>query len=127
MPHVLALLLAVGVAGARVSGPPPATYLTKITAADLVRAGLAREDAHWEMLTLRPDGTWRDVWFHPRSPDQPPTEGRYVVLGGRIRLLGTPDTVGWRYSHGALTFTVVHVPDRLARLVYTAHAWTRMN
>ena len=107
-------------------GPPVGTYLTKITAADLVRAGLPPEDAHWETLTLRADGTWRGVWFHPRAADQPPAEGRYVIEGERIRLLGTPDLVRWRYSHGALTFTVVHVPDRLARLVYTARAWTKI-
>jgi hypothetical protein len=107
-------------------GPPPGTYLTKITADDLVRAGLAREDAHWETLTLRADGTWRDVWFHPRSAQQPPAEGRYVVSGDTVRLLGTPDIVGWRYARGALTLTARHVPDRLARLVYTAHPWTRI-
>jgi hypothetical protein len=108
------------------SGPPPGTYVTKITAADLVRVGLSREDAHWETLTLRVDGTWRDVWFHPRAADQPPAHSRYVVEGDRIRLLGTPDTLRWKYARGRLTFTVVHVPDRLARLVYTAHAWTKI-
>ena len=126
MSQLVVLLLVVGLTGAASPGPPPGTYLTKITPADLVRAGLPSEDAHWETLTLRADGTWRDVWFHPRAADQQPEEGRYVITGDRMRILGTPDLVRWRYANGALTFTVVHVPDRLARLVYTAHAWTKI-
>jgi hypothetical protein len=34
--------------------------------------------------------------------------------------------VRWRYVGRSLTFTIVHVPDRLARLVYTAHPWRKI-
>jgi hypothetical protein len=105
---------------------PTGTFLQKITAADLHRAGLDLDDAHWERLTFRADGTWTDVWFHPRVAGQPPAGGRYVVRGDTLRLLGTPDTVRWRYAAGKLTFSVVHVPDRLARLGYVAHPWQKI-
>jgi hypothetical protein len=126
MRFLLALLLVAGLSGSTRPGPPPGTYLTKITAADLYRAGLPIEDAHWDALTLRADGTWRDVWFHPRVADQPPATGRYVVTGDRMRMLGTPDLVRWHYANGALTFSIVHVPDQLARLGYTAHPWIKI-
>jgi hypothetical protein len=106
---------------------PTGTFLTKITPADLYRAGLDPNDAHWDKLTVRPDGTWVDIWFHPRVPDQPPARGRYVVRGDTVRFLGTPDTVRWHYDGHALTFTVIHVPDRLARLGYAAHPWQRIH
>jgi dipeptidyl aminopeptidase/acylaminoacyl peptidase len=105
---------------------PTGTFRTKITAADLVRAGLDPADAHWETVTYRADGTWRDVWSHPTVASQPPETGRYVVHGAALRILGTPDTVRWRYANGALTYAVVNVPDRLARLIYTAHPWRRL-
>jgi hypothetical protein len=105
---------------------PTGTFLTKITPADLYRAGLDLNDAHWDKLTFRADGTWVDIWFHPRVPDQPPARGHYVVRGDTLRLLGTPDTVRWHYDGQALTFKVVHVPDRLARLGYVAHPWRRI-
>jgi hypothetical protein len=105
---------------------PIGTYRTKITTTDLYRAGLDTNDAHWDTLTLRADGTWRDVWSHPSVADQPPATGRYVVRGNTIRFLGTPDTVTWSFGNGLLTFHVVHVPDRLARLGYTAHAWRKI-
>jgi hypothetical protein len=105
---------------------PTGTFLTKITTSDLYRAGLDVNDAHWETVSYRADGTWVDIWFHPRVRDQPPAHGRYIVRGDTIRLLGTPDTLRWRYDGRALTFTIVHVPDRLARLVATAHPWRQI-
>ena len=105
---------------------PTGTFLTKITTADLFRAGLDLNDAHWEKVTYRADRTWVDIWFHPRVSDQPPAHGRYVVRGDTLRVLGTPDTVRWHYDGRALTFKVVHVPDGLARLIYTAHPWQRI-
>jgi hypothetical protein len=128
---VLGFALLGGTAGAvgsqfASSGFPTGTFLTKITIADLQRAGLDPNDAHWEKVTYRADGTWVDVWFHPRLPDQPPAHGRYTVRGDKLRLLGTPDTVRWQYDGHALRFKVIRVPDRLARLVYTAHPWQRI-
>lgn len=105
---------------------PTGTFLGKITASDLRGAGLDPADAHWERLTFRADGTWSDIWFHPRVPSQPPAHGRYVVHGDTLRLLGTPDTVRWRFDGHALHFTIVHVPDRLARVGYTAHPWLKV-
>jgi hypothetical protein len=104
---------------------PTGTYLTKITAIDLYRAGLDLNDAHWESITFTNVGTWKDVWFHPQSKEQPPEHGRYTIDGDRLRILGTPDTVRWHYAAGKLTFSIIHVPDRLARLIYTAHPWRR--
>jgi hypothetical protein len=113
--------------GAAASGErfPTGTFMTKITTADLYRAGLDPNDAHWEKVTYRADGTWVDIWFHPRVSDQPPAHGRYLVRGDTLRVLGTPDTVRWHYDGRSLTFKIVHVPDRLARLIYTAHPWQR--
>jgi hypothetical protein len=105
---------------------PTGIFLTKITRADLYRAGLDLNDAHWEKVTYRADGTWIDIWFHPRVLNQPPAHGRFVVRGDTLRILGTPDTVRWHYDGRALTFKVVYVPDRLARLIYTAHPWQRI-
>jgi hypothetical protein len=124
----VAALALVASAGAANRGQrfPTGTFLTKITATDLYRAGLDTNDAHWEKVTYRADGTWVDTWFHPRVPDQPPARGRYVVRGDTIRLLGTPDTLRWRYDGRALTFEIVHVPDRLARLIATAHPWQQI-
>ena len=83
MPQLLALLLVVGLAGTAKPGPPPGTYLTKVTPA---ASPISRR---------RPVGT------------------------------SSPAT-GCGCSDGALTFTVVHVPDRLARLCYTAHPWRKI-
>src|SRR5689334_8275638 len=124
---VVALALPVaGGASTPLAHFPTGTYLGKTTAADLQAAGLDTFDAHWDLLTFRADGTWSDVWFHPRVPSQPPSHGRYVVHGDTLRLLGTPDTVRWRFDGHALHFTIVHVPDRLARLGYTAHPWRKV-
>jgi hypothetical protein len=106
---------------------PTGTFRTKITTSDLYRAGWRDyNDAHWDTLTLRDDGTWRSVWSHPKVPDQPPAGGRYVVHGDTIRFLGTPDTVAWSYANGLLNFRIVHVPDKLARIGYTAHPWRKI-
>jgi hypothetical protein len=117
---------AAGGASTRASHFPTGTYLGKTTAADLRAAGLDAVDAHWDLLTFRADGTWSDVWFHPRVPSQPTAHGHYVVHGDTLRLLGTPDTVRWRFDGHALHFAIVHVPDRLARLGYTAHPWRKI-
>jgi hypothetical protein len=115
-------------AGASAAGGqfPTGTYVTKIRTADLYAAGLDPADAHGEQVTYRADGTWTDTWFHPRVPSQPTSNGRYVVRGNTLRLVGTPDTVRWRFDGHALRFVVVHVPDRLARLIYTAHPWRKI-
>lgn len=119
-------LLATSAAASSADHFPTGTFLTKIMAGDLYRAGLDPNDAHWEKVTYLADGTWVDVWFHPRVSDQPPAHGRYLVRGDSLRLLGTPDTVRWHYDGHGLTFKVVHVPDPLARLIYTAHPWKRI-
>jgi hypothetical protein len=105
---------------------PTGTFLTKITVKDLVAAGLSTSDAHWETLTFRSDGTFRDVWFHPTQPNQEPLNGHYIVKGNALRLIPTPDSVRWSYANGRLTFAIIKVPDPLARLVYTAHPWQKI-
>ena len=128
-PLAIALLIAAVSAAATSSGTarfPTGTFLTKITTTDLFRVGHRDyNDAHWETLTFRTDGTWRDVWFHS-SIHEPASTGRYVVSGETLRLLPTPDVVRWRYAGGRLTFSIVHVPDAMGRLVYTAHAWQKI-
>jgi hypothetical protein len=108
---------------------PTGTFLTKLSKQDVVAAGLPASDAHWETLTFRKDGTWTDIWFHPKQANQPPTNARnhYVVTGNKLRLLTTPDTVRWHYANGLMTFTIVSVPDKMARLAYTAHPWQKTN
>ena len=136
MRRSVAFLFALGATAAVVTGShtaggaddqvPTGTFLTKITRQDLVRAGLDPFDAHWETVTFTKDGRWRSVWFHPTVRDQPPEHGRYRVTGGVLRVLGTPDSVRWRFGQDRLTFEIVHVPDALARLIYTAHPWQRV-
>jgi hypothetical protein len=110
-----------------VSAPfPTGTFETKITAKDVLARGFPATDAHWETLTFRSDGAFRDVWFHPTRSDQEPLNGHYVVKGNTLRLLPTPDSVRWRYASGRLTLSVIHVPDAFARLVYTAHPWQKV-
>ena len=55
---------------------PTGTFLQKITVADLYRAGLDTNDAHWDRLTFRTDGTWTDIWPTRASRVNPrPTGG----------------------------------------------------
>src|SRR5438128_12431758 len=49
---------------------PLGTFETIITAHDVARAGFPARNAHYETLTFGRNGTWRDVWFHPRRADQ---------------------------------------------------------
>jgi hypothetical protein len=108
---------------------PTGTFLTKLTKQDVIAAGFPASDAHWETLTFRKDGTWTNVWFHPKQTNQPPTNPRhkYVITGNKLRLLTTPDTVRWHFANGLMTFTIVSVPDKMARLAYTAHPWRKTN
>jgi hypothetical protein len=68
---------------------PLGTFETIITAQDVARAGLPAKNAHYETLTFRSNGTWRDVWFHPRRADQEPFGGHFTVKGNVLRLLPT--------------------------------------
>ena len=107
---------------------PTGTFLTKLSKQDVVAAGFPASDAHWETLTFRKDGTWTDIWFHPKQANQGPTNARnrYIVTGNKLRLLTTPDTVRWQYANGLMTFTIVNVPDKMARLAYIAHPWRKL-
>jgi hypothetical protein len=105
---------------------PEGTFQTKITRADLGGTGFPSDNAHWETLTFH-NGTWRDIWFHPRRADQPPAGGRYVVHGHELTLLPVGDVVRWSYYRDKLTFRIVDVADSFARLTYTAHAWRRIS
>lgn len=106
---------------------PTGTFETKLTADDVVKAGFPANKAHWEALTFRKDGTWLDVWFHPRQADNPPGGGRYIVRGDTVKLTPAgPDTVKWSYFRGQLTFQIVSVPDSFAQFTYTAHPWRKI-
>jgi hypothetical protein len=105
---------------------PLGTFETIITAHDVAQAGFPADNAHYETLTFRSNGTWRDVWFHPRRADQEPFGGHYTVIGNVLRLHPTPDTLRWSYSHGLLTLHPLSVPDAFARFVYAAHPWKKI-
>lgn len=106
---------------------PTGTFETQITVADLRGRGFPANNAHWETLTFRKNGTWRDVWFHPRRPDQPPAGGHYSVRGSVITLTpANPDVLHWSYDRGQLTFRVVSDPDRFGRFTYTVHPWRKI-
>ena len=130
---ILALAaLAAGCSGASGDGSgsaheafPQGTFVTKITGPDLHDTGFPSGNAHWETLTFR-DGTWRDVWFHPRRADQPPARGRYVINDHELTLLPVRDVVRWSYFRGQLTFRIVEVADSFARFTYTVHPWRRI-
>lgn len=106
----------------------------RITRQDLRRAGLDTYPnyPHVERLVLR-DGRWRDLYLPPR-PYQPTAGGRYQVDGDSVTFVvqypsegrGTRDVVRWSYFRGKLSFRVVDVVDRGARLGYTAHPWRRI-
>jgi hypothetical protein len=106
---------------------PTGTFETILTRADVVKAGFPPENAHWETLTFRKNGTWWDVWFHPRRADQPPGGGKYTVRGDTLTLTPAgPDVVKWSYFQGQLTFRIVSVPDAFAQFTYTAHPWRKI-
>jgi len=105
---------------------PLGTFETIITRQDVARGGFPADDAHYETLTFSRNGTWRDVWFHPRRADQAPAGGHFAVKGNVLRLLGTPDSVRWSYSLGLLTLRPVSVPDAFARFTYTVHPWRKI-
>jgi TRAP-type C4-dicarboxylate transport system substrate-binding protein len=108
---------------------PTGTFETKLTRAQVIKAGFPADNAHWETLTFRNNGTWLDVWFNPRRPDQPPLGGKYTVHGDTLTL-NFPNTgrdvLKWSYFRGQLTFRVVSVPDPFAQFTYTAHPWRRI-
>lgn len=110
----------------RASGFPTGVFETKITPSDLRGTVFPSHNAHWETLTFE-NGTWRDVWFHPRRDDQPPAGGRYVVHGNELTLLPVHDVVRWSYYRGQLTFRIVDVADAFGRFTYTVHAWRRVS
>jgi TRAP-type C4-dicarboxylate transport system substrate-binding protein len=106
---------------------PTGTFETVLTRSDVVNAGFPPENAHWETLTFRKNGTWWDVWFHPRRSDQPPGGGKYTVRGDTLTLTPAgPDIVKWSYFRGQLTFRIVSVPDAFAQFTYTAHPWRKL-
>jgi hypothetical protein len=105
---------------------PLGTFETILTARDVARAGFPAKNAHYETLTFRSDGTWRDVWFHPRRADQEPFGGPFDVKGNVLRLHPTPDTLRWSYTQGLLILHPLTVPDAFARFVYAAHPWKKI-
>lgn len=106
---------------------PVGTFETRITAADLRGTVFPLENAHWERLTFRQDGTWRDVWFHPSRADQAAGEGRYTVRGDVLTLTpANPDVLRWSYYRGRLTFTVISDPDAFGSFTYTVHPWRKI-
>jgi hypothetical protein len=112
--------------GGAASTFPLGTFETILTSQDVARAGFPAKNAHYETLTFRSAGTWRDVWFHPRRADQEPFGGPFTVKGNVLRLHPTPDTLRWSYSHGLLTLRPLTVPDAFARFVYAAHPWKKI-
>jgi hypothetical protein len=120
--------LAAATTKSRATAPafPLGTFETILSAKDVARGGFPANDAHYETLTFRSDGTWRDVWFHPRRADQEPFGGHYSVKGNVLRLLPTPDSVRWSYAGGLLTLHPLNVPDAFARFVYATHPWKKI-
>jgi hypothetical protein len=106
---------------------PTGTFETILTRAQVVKAGFPGDNAHWETLTFRKNGTWLDVWFHPRRADQPPAGGTYTVHGDTLTLTPAgPDVLKWSYFRGQLTFRIVNVPDAFGQFTYTAHPWRKI-
>jgi TRAP-type C4-dicarboxylate transport system substrate-binding protein len=106
---------------------PTGTFETKLTRAEVVKAGFPPDNAHWETLTFRKDGTWLDTWFHPHRADQNPAGGTYTVHGDTLTLTPAgPDTLKWSYFRGQLTFKVVSVPDAFGQFTYSAHPWRKI-
>jgi TRAP-type C4-dicarboxylate transport system substrate-binding protein len=108
---------------------PQGTFQTRITRADLIRAGLNHAPNYPATETLIVKGkTWRG-FLTPRRPEQPDAGGRLIVDGNRVTFVleyppegkGTRDVLKWSYFRDRLTFEVVDVVDAGAQLGYTAH------
>jgi TRAP-type C4-dicarboxylate transport system substrate-binding protein len=112
-------------------GFPTGTYETKITPADVARISGPAWWAHWETLTYTKNGTFTDVWFHPRRADQPTTRGRYRIHGDRLYTFGhgSTDVFRWSYYRGQLTLKIVNAPDldQLGHLIVNTHPWRKIS
>ena len=110
---------------------PTGTFETKITPADVRGVDGLAWWAHWETLTFTKNGTFIDVWFHPRRPDQPTVRGRYFARGDRMYQIygpGRKDSYRWSYNRGTLIMQPLSHPDldELGMLIYTAHPWRKI-
>jgi C4-dicarboxylate-binding protein DctP len=116
----------------RTHGAPPAsafpngTFETRINAADVRGVSGPTWWAHWETLTFRKNGTFTDVWFHPRRPDQPTVNSTYAAHG-RLERIGN-DTFSWTYYRGSLTLRIVRNVDldKLGYLIFQTHPWQKI-
>jgi TRAP-type C4-dicarboxylate transport system substrate-binding protein len=113
---------------------PVGTYVTKDTVADFRAGNVIGADWNKDIVftqTFSRDGHFLSTQ-QPDYPDQGPVRGTYAVHGDRItftfdtsaQLL--PETVGWSYYNGQLTFTLIDVPDFGSRVIYRAHPWRRV-
>jgi len=110
---------------------PTGRFETKITPADVARVGGPSWWAHWETLTYTKNGTFTDVWFHPRRADQPTTRGRYRIHGNRLYTFGhgRTDVFRWSYYRSQLTLKIVNAPDLdpLGHLIVNTHPWRKIS
>jgi TRAP-type C4-dicarboxylate transport system substrate-binding protein len=115
---------------------PEGVYVTTDTAEDFERGNVTNPDFQTDITyrtTLR-DGHWYQTQ-KPNFPDQGPFSGTYTVHGDEIRFvmlhaggdLVAPETVKWSYFDHRLRFTIVDVADSASRVLYTAHAWRKVD
>lgn len=115
---------------------PNGAYVVTTTRKDNERFGeyssaWARPSFKW--TTRLRDGAWARTVV-PRFEDQVGDvdgAGTYEVHGDEVTFHYTkpaidasaPETLRWSYYRGRLTFEVLDVADRGARIIYTAHPW----
>jgi TRAP-type transport system periplasmic protein len=129
--HRLSVQSGSGTPGATI---PPGTYVTTDTVADFAANGVFGPDWNTAILWtwhLYPNGTFYQTQ-QPDYPDQPFGRGRYVVKGDEVTFSyeaymdEAAETLRWSYYDGQLTFSIVHVQDIAAQVIYTAHPWRKV-
>jgi TRAP-type C4-dicarboxylate transport system substrate-binding protein len=126
--------------GERAGSLPNGTYTTTLTERDLLDGGVDRESAGSHAVTytmVLKDGRSTE-YQDPVSPDNcskaKPCRASYSGRGSRLTFFyclgvncsGDRETVTWSFYRGRLTFSIVRVPDAVARVLYTAHPWRKV-
>ena len=113
---------------------PPGNYVTTDTVADFQANGVVGPDWNKPITWtyhLHADGKVEQTQV-PNYPDQPLTDGHYVVHGDEVTFFWnraaelTPETVRWSYFRGVLTFRVISVQDPTGQVMYNAHPWHKV-
>ncbi len=120
---------------------PTGVYESVLSAAEMVKAGYAPQDAHTERLTFK-NGRWLDQWIGRCIPYQPgvaplaaaghgdcaPGSGTYTVKGDLIAF--GPAAINfvfrWSYFRGQLTLQPDNRTAQINSFPFDAQPWTKV-